>query len=72
MDRDELIRRAADLVPALRQRASLAEELRRLPKETVDDLHAAEILRISQPKRFGGFDLVIISKQEAPLAAIPD
>lgn len=57
MDRDELIRRAADLVPALRQRASLAEELRRLPKETVDDLHAAEILRISQPKRFGGFDL---------------
>ena len=57
VDREELLKRARALVPVLRERASLAEELRRLPKETVDDLHAAELMRAAQPKRFGGFDL---------------
>ncbi len=41
----------------LRQRAALTDQLRRQPKETVDDLHAAELMRAPQPKRFGGFDL---------------
>lgn len=51
-DREELLRSAAELVPALRHRAGLTEELRRIPKETVDDLQAAEVLRAAQPKRF--------------------
>jgi len=57
VDRVELIRRAADLVPVLRQRAGLAEEMRQIPQETVDDFHAAGILRAAQPTRFGGFDI---------------
>lgn len=57
VDREELLRRARELVPLLRQRASHTEELRRLPEETVADLHANELMRAAQPKRFGGFDL---------------
>ena len=57
VDRNELIRRAADLVPVLRERAARTEELRRIPQETVDDFHAAGILRAAQPTRFGGYDI---------------
>ena len=45
VDREELIRRAASLVPGLRERAGLTEELRQIPQETVDDFHACGILR---------------------------
>ena len=51
VDRDELLLRAADLVPVLRERAALTEELRRIPQETVDDFHASGILRAYQPAR---------------------
>lgn len=54
MDRQEWVRRAAELVPMLRQRAAETEALRRIPRETIDALHAAEVLRAVQPKRFGG------------------
>ena len=54
---EELVRRAAQLVPTLRERASRAEEMRRIPKETVDDLHATGLLRAAQPGRFGGMGL---------------
>ena len=57
VDRETLLGRAADLVPVLRQRAAETEKLRRIPQETVEDFHAAGILRAAQPKRFGGYDL---------------
>ncbi len=57
VDREELIRRAASLVPGLRERAGLTEELRQIPQETVDDFHACGILRAAQPTRFGGYDI---------------
>jgi 3-hydroxy-9,10-secoandrosta-1,3,5(10)-triene-9,17-dione monooxygenase len=44
-------------VPVLRERAALTEELRQIPKETVDDFHASGILRAAQPTRFGGYDI---------------
>ena len=56
-NREELVRRAAELVPALRQRAGVTEKLRQIPQETVDDFHAAGILRAAQPARFGGYDI---------------
>ena len=56
-DREELIRRAADLVPVLRKRADLTEKLRQIPQETLDDFHASGILRTAQPTRFGGYDI---------------
>lgn len=55
--RDELNRRAQALAPVLRQRAARAEELRRIPDETIEDLHASGLFRMLQPKRVGGSEL---------------
>src|SRR5246500_1138757 len=46
--------RARALIPALAERAPAAAAARRLPPETIAEYHAAGILRILQPKRFGG------------------
>jgi len=54
---DELLARAEALIPVLRERADRAEELRRLPDETIADLHASGLFRVLQPKRVGGSEL---------------
>src|SRR5580704_5633107 len=56
-DFDELRSAAEALVPVLRERAPRAEELRRLPDETIADLHRTGLFRILQPKRVGGGEL---------------
>jgi 3-hydroxy-9,10-secoandrosta-1,3,5(10)-triene-9,17-dione monooxygenase len=53
----ELLARAEALIPVLRERAPRAEELRRLPDETIADLHASGLFRVLQPKRVGGSEL---------------
>jgi 3-hydroxy-9,10-secoandrosta-1,3,5(10)-triene-9,17-dione monooxygenase len=53
----ELLARAEALVPVLRERAGRTEELRRLPEETLDELHRAGLFRILQPRRVGGSEL---------------
>ena len=57
-----MVARAEALIPQLSARASRTEELRRLPPETVRDLHEAGLFRIVQPKRVGGseFDYVAL------------
>jgi 3-hydroxy-9,10-secoandrosta-1,3,5(10)-triene-9,17-dione monooxygenase len=54
---DELQARAEALIPVLRERAARAEELRRLPDETIEDLHKSGLFRVLQPKRVGGSEL---------------
>jgi 3-hydroxy-9,10-secoandrosta-1,3,5(10)-triene-9,17-dione monooxygenase len=54
---DELLAHARALVPVLRERAPRAEELRRLPDETIADLHASGLFRVLQPARVGGSEL---------------
>jgi 3-hydroxy-9,10-secoandrosta-1,3,5(10)-triene-9,17-dione monooxygenase len=54
---DELMTRAEALIPVLRERAARAEELRRLPDETIADLHASGLFRMLQPRRVGGSEL---------------
>ena len=49
-----LLDRARALVPLLAERAPKAGAVRRLPDETIADYRAAGILRILQPRRFGG------------------
>src|SRR3954452_23428314 len=54
---EELLARAEALVPVLRERANHTEELRRLPEETIEDLHRTGLFRILQPRRVGGSEL---------------
>src|SRR5271157_2562478 len=49
-----MLERARVLIPRLAERAPAAAAARQLPAETIAEYHAAGILRILQPKRFGG------------------
>jgi 3-hydroxy-9,10-secoandrosta-1,3,5(10)-triene-9,17-dione monooxygenase len=49
--------RVRALLPVLRERASRAEQLRRLPDETFADFQEAGLFRALQPKRYGGYEL---------------
>lgn len=53
----EIVARARDLAPRLRERSAQADGLRRVPDETVADLVAAGLTRIVQPARHGGFGM---------------
>ena len=53
----EMMARARALVPVLQARAAETERLRRLPPDTEMDLHESGLLRILQPRRFGGSEL---------------
>lgn len=53
---DELVARAAALKPTLRERQRQTERDRRVPDETVADLKAAELYKVQQPARYGGFE----------------
>jgi 3-hydroxy-9,10-secoandrosta-1,3,5(10)-triene-9,17-dione monooxygenase len=57
MTPDEYLGRVRALLPAVRQRARRAEELRRLPEETFAEFQEAGLFRALQPKRYGGFEL---------------
>src|SRR5246500_138642 len=54
---EELLARAEALIPVLRERAPRAEQLRRLPDETIADLHSSGLFRMLQPARVGGSEL---------------
>ncbi|MBO0736130.1 MAG: acyl-CoA dehydrogenase family protein [Alphaproteobacteria bacterium] len=49
-----MLERARALVPRLAERAQAAAAARQLPPETIAEYRAAGILRILQPRRFGG------------------
>jgi 3-hydroxy-9,10-secoandrosta-1,3,5(10)-triene-9,17-dione monooxygenase len=54
---DEALSRARALVPRLRERARVADELRRCPDESIRELHEAGLMRVLQPRRVGGSEL---------------
>lgn len=45
---------ARAMVPRLRERAARADELRRVPDETVREMNANGLMRLMQPRRVGG------------------
>lgn len=63
-DFTELLARAEALVPILRERAGRTEELRRLPDETIAELHDSGLFRMLQPRRVGGSELPFRSMVE--------
>jgi 3-hydroxy-9,10-secoandrosta-1,3,5(10)-triene-9,17-dione monooxygenase len=52
-----LIERALTLKPSLLARASKADDLRRIPDETVADFREAGFFRMLQPSRWGGLEV---------------
>ncbi len=54
---DRLVESARQMVPVLLERAPGAEELRRIPDQTIRDFTEAGFFRIFLPKRFGGYEL---------------
>lgn len=59
---EELVGRAAALVPLLAKHAPETEKLRRLPDAVVDALQTAGLLRITVPRRFGGYQVSLETK----------
>jgi 3-hydroxy-9,10-secoandrosta-1,3,5(10)-triene-9,17-dione monooxygenase len=57
LDRQQALAQAQALIPALKARSAKTEALRQLPPETIQDLHAAGLFRILQPRRVGGSEL---------------
>lgn len=55
--RDQLVARARELVPVLRERAPAAEKNRRIADETQRSFIDAGFYRIFQPKRYGGYEM---------------
>jgi alkylation response protein AidB-like acyl-CoA dehydrogenase len=53
----EIIDRVRALAPGFRKRAEAAEEARRIPNESAQEMLAAGIARILVPPRFGGYGL---------------
>ena len=45
-----------ELTPLFRERAAAAEEARRLPEESVKELKSSGLVRLLQPKRYGGYE----------------
>ena len=54
---DEMKARARSLVTVLRERAQEAQDLGRVPVETMNDFHRLGLLRMSQPRRYGGYEM---------------
>lgn len=57
LDRTTALTRAQALVPLLKERANQCAIERRAPFDTIENLKASGLLRLMQPKRFGGSEL---------------
>ncbi|MFI6163658.1 MULTISPECIES: acyl-CoA dehydrogenase family protein [Micromonospora] len=55
--REELVRRAAGLVPLIRKHAAWQEENRRLHDETVAAIEEAGLFKLRTPRRYGGYEV---------------
>lgn len=52
-----LLHHARSMVPKLRERVLNIDELRRIPQETIDELHALGLFKLLVPTRYGGYQL---------------
>lgn len=56
-EHDRILASVTELLPAIRERAPQAEEMRRLPDQTIEELEAIDFFRLHVPAEFGGFEL---------------
>jgi alkylation response protein AidB-like acyl-CoA dehydrogenase len=52
----EILQRVRKLHPEIEARALAAEKAKRVPAETMEALRDADVFRLMQPKRFGGYE----------------
>jgi alkylation response protein AidB-like acyl-CoA dehydrogenase len=52
----ELVARIRELQPLIRENAARGEQDRRVAEESIQALQQAGILKIAQPKRYGGYE----------------
>ena len=53
---DDILARIRKMAPDIQARALAAEKAKRVPAETMDALRDADVFRVMQPKRFGGYE----------------
>ncbi|MGE5539413.1 MAG: acyl-CoA dehydrogenase family protein [Gemmatimonas sp.] len=53
----DMVARARELAPKLKERADQAQAERKVPVETIADYHRTGLIRIAQPRRYGGFEM---------------
>ena len=56
-ERAEYIERAREMVPRLRERRMQTNRERRLPEETVAELHESGLLNVRRPREYGGVEM---------------
>jgi len=54
--RAELVQRASELAPLIKQHAAWAEDNRRIHDDVIDAIAAAGLFRLRSPKRYGGYE----------------
>ena len=54
---EEAIGIAKKLAPLFAERAAQAEKIRRIPDKSIEELNASGLMRLMQPKQFGGSEL---------------
>lgn len=54
---EQLVQRARDMVPRLKERVAKAEADRKVPDETVREMKEAGFFRVLQPKLYGGYEM---------------
>jgi 3-hydroxy-9,10-secoandrosta-1,3,5(10)-triene-9,17-dione monooxygenase len=56
-DGAELVARARAMIPLLRERAASQAAARRVAADTIDALRRADLFRVLQPRRWGGYEM---------------
>lgn len=54
---EEIVQRARDMIPTLRERAEACEKARMVSKQTIEEFQEAGFFKILQPKRWGGYEM---------------
>ena len=65
--REELVARAAAMVPTLRERSAECEQLGRIPDATIDDFKRSGLLRIASPPAYGGYGYTVAEISEVTM-----
>lgn len=58
---EELIGRAREMIPTMEARAANAEQIGRLPDQSLRDFHDAGFFKVVQPKRYGGYEMSLMT-----------